>query len=98
MVVEVAPSPLTLLYSDIDPIRTHRIREVKKREGATSQEHAFYGRKSIRYSGSKDPLNSLNRYQDPNNRIWVLQDTVCERGGMVLDFFPNPPRTGMGVS
>ncbi|KAF9792472.1 P-loop containing nucleoside triphosphate hydrolase protein [Thelephora terrestris] len=30
--------------TDVDPIKTHRIREVKKREGAISQEHAFYGR------------------------------------------------------
>ena len=69
-------SPLTPSYSDIDPIRTHRIREVKKREGATSQEHAFYGRKFSCRGNARRPSNYSDRHQGPNYRVWILQNTA----------------------
>ena len=46
------------------------------REGGTSQEHAFYGRKVPCHDNVMRLLNSLDRHQGPNHRIWVLQDTV----------------------
>ena len=67
---------LTPSYSDIDPIRTHRIREVKKREGATSQEHAFYGRKFFCRANTRRTPSYPDRHQGSNYRIWILQDTV----------------------
>lgn len=82
-------SSLTPPYSDIDPIRTHRIREVKKREGATSQEHTFYGRKFSYRDNGRHPLNYPDRHQGSNHRIRVLQDTVS--GEKIRYSFPAEP-------
>lgn len=77
LVPNVNPSVLTPSHSDVDPIRTHRIREVRRREGGISQEHAFYGRKFF-FTMALQVVHSdvCNRCQGPNHRIWVLQDTV----------------------
>ena len=96
LVLNINPSLLTPSHSDVDPIRTHRIREVKKREGAISQEHAFYGRKFLHPGSASSPFSHLDRCQGSNHRLWILQDTVSVGKMFTVGFIskPTPHRNG----